>query len=114
MKTNLLMISTALMLSACGTVDKINPFSGSNDDDSLPYKNASQYRCDDKKSFYLRMHDNGQSAWVIFSDHEVNLKQNVENKQQYINGAITLNLGDEITTLTDGEKAVYSACSASN
>lgn len=95
------------LLTSCSNL----PFIGKNSAETAsPYANATHYICQDKKQFYVRMMENNVNAWLIYPDHEVNLKQTSSDKNRYTSGAITLFLNGNETTLTDGEKIAYSAC----
>ncbi len=100
----------AISLAACGKVSAINPFKDKSPNAENPYANAVKYKCENNQSFYVRMLNNSDSAWVIFADHEVNLLKVNGQEGAYSSGDITLTIGADSTTLTDGEKGVYSAC----
>ena len=87
-----------------------NPFSTGVKEQSRVPKNAIEYNCDGGKQFYVRMLNNGNDAWLIYPDHEVNLSNSTDNKNRYTNSAITLLLNGEQTTLNDGEKIAYAGC----
>lgn len=70
---------------------------------------AVQYVCDGKQQFYVRMLNNGNDAWLIYPDHEVNLPR-TGGDNRYASGAITLVLSGDQTTLNDGDKIAYTNC----
>jgi membrane-bound inhibitor of C-type lysozyme len=97
------------MLSACSSI-KLNPFSSDSAEQSRNPQNAVEYVCDAKKRFFVRMLNNGNDAWLIYPDHEVNLPKAGDNR--YSSGAITLAINGAETTLNDGEKIAYTNCKA--
>lgn len=109
-KQLLLTTSLIALLSACGSVSLSNPFStGAKEQSSTP-NNATAYVCDGNKQFYVRMLNNGNDAWLIYPDHEVNLAKASGGESRYTSGAITLLINGAQTTLNDGEKIAYTAC----
>lgn len=98
-------------LTACSSMPSLNPFSKTDNENPLAPKNATQYVCDNNKSFYVRMLNNGNDAWLIYPDHEVNLpKAGSENR--YSSGLISLVINGAETTLNDGDKIAYTNCKA--
>jgi membrane-bound inhibitor of C-type lysozyme len=109
--TQLLTVFLVLgLVTSCSKISLTNPFGTGGTDAASPYANATHYSCLDKKQFYVRMMENNLNAWLIYPDHEVNLKQTPSDKNRYTSGAITLFLNGNETTLTDGEKIAYSTC----
>jgi len=105
-----LILSTFLtMLTACSTVTKLNPFGSSEIEHAHGPENATEYVCDNNKRFYVRMLNNGNDAWLIYPDHEVNLPK-VGSDNRYTSGLITLMINGAETTLNDGEKIAYTNC----
>lgn len=97
-----------LTLAGCA-MPKLNPFAKAENENPLAPKNATQYVCDNNKSFYVRMLNNGNDAWLIYPDHEVNLpKAGGENR--YSSGLISLVINGAETTLNDGDKIAYTNC----
>lgn len=68
------------------------------------------YLCDNNAQFYVRLLNNGNDAWIIYPDHEVNLPKQADGR--YTNGTAVFTLSPTDATLTDGEKVNYSACKA--
>lgn len=99
------------VLSACSSI-KLNPFSSGTKERSAAPENATAYVCDGNKQFYVRLLNNGNDAWLIYPDHEVNLSNATENKNRYTSGVITLLINGDQTTLDDGEKIAYTGCKA--
>jgi membrane-bound inhibitor of C-type lysozyme len=103
-------LSTLLMaISGCSSVSKINPFGSGEVERSKAPENATEYICDNNKHFYVRMLNNGNDAWLIYPDHEVNLPK-AGGESRYSSGAITLLINGAETTLNDGEKIAYTHC----
>ena len=98
-------------LIGCGSVDTLNPFDNSVKERSKVPENATQYLCEGNKQFFVRMLNNEKDAWLIYPDHEVNLNR-VEGTNTYKVAAITLEINGDQTTLTDGDKVSYTACTA--
>ncbi len=111
-KQILTFVITSAMLAiftSCGTMPKLNPFAKDDSGNPLVPKNATHYVCDSNKSFYVRMLNNGNDAWLIYPDHEVNLPK-VGGENRYSSGLITLVINGAETTLNDGEKIAYTNC----
>lgn len=87
-----------------------NPFSSGLKEQSRVPANAIGYHCEDNRQFYVRMLNNGNDAWLIYPDHEVNLTNSADNKNRYTSGVITLLVNGDQTTLNDGEKIAYTGC----
>ena len=107
-----LLFSAALIvyLSACSSVGSLNPFGSTVKENTLTPKNAIAYLCEGNKQFYVQMLNNGNDAWLIYPDHEVNLTKSADIKNHFTSGLITLVINGDETTLNDGEKIAYSAC----
>lgn len=109
MKSLFLALSISGLLAACSSFSVPNPFaSGSKSGVGAP-ENATLYECEGNKRFYVRMLNNGNDAWLIYPDHEVNLAKTSDNNR-YSSGLITLVINGAATTLNDGEKIAYTAC----
>ncbi|PPC94136.1 MAG: hypothetical protein CTY33_04895 [Methylotenera sp.] len=104
------LFSSLLLLSACSSFRVPNPFDTSTKELSKSPVNATEYVCEGNKRFFVRMLNNGNDAWLIYPDHEVNLPKNEGNR--YTSGAITLVLDGTEATLNDGEKIAYTGCKA--
>ncbi|MDP2230897.1 hypothetical protein [Methylotenera sp.] len=109
-KLKQLLMATGLMaLASCSAVN-LNPFSSDTKKQSRTPQNATAYICDGNKQFYVRMLNNGNDAWLIYPDHEVNLTKSTDNKNHFTSGVITLMMNGDETTLDDGEKIAYTGC----
>jgi hypothetical protein len=112
LQRSLILISfISASLLGCGSVDTLNPFDTSVKERSKIPENATQYICEGNKQFFVRMLNNGNEAWLIYPDHEVNLTKASDSKT-YKAAAITLEMYGDQTTLTDGEKIAYTGCKA--
>ncbi len=105
---SILLIGLLVLLPSCSGI-KLNPFSSESGERSRDPANATEYVCEGKGRFFVRMLNNGNDAWLIYPDHEVNLpKTGTDNR--YSSGAITLVINGAETTLNDGEKIAYTSC----
>jgi membrane-bound inhibitor of C-type lysozyme len=98
------------LMSACSTVEKFNPFHEHSKELSKNPENATEYICEGNKQFLVQMLHQGNDAWLIFPDHEVNLSK--AEGSRYTSGAITLEINGNDTKLTDGDKLAYTGCKA--
>ena len=115
--TRFLLLAAIGLLSACSSVKELSnvniwPF-GSNADKPRVYQpaNSTPYLCEGNKKFFVRILDNGASAWLILPDREVLLTQNGPSKA-YSNGISKLDLSSETVTLDVNETTKYVACMA--
>lgn len=103
----------AMLVAGCGSVN-IWPLSDSKPASSprIP-ENATQFRCEGGKSFYLRYLDSGKSAWVIYPDRQVRLDKLANDAGGgYSNGIATLKFAGAEASLTDGPGISYRGCKA--
>ncbi len=106
---HLLLLSGMLaVLPSCSSVN-LNPFVSDSAERARGPQNATEYVCEGKGHFYVRMLNNGNDAWLIYPDHEVNLPKTAGDNR-YNSGAITLVINGDATTLNDGEKIAYTNC----
>ena len=105
-----LITSTLVLLTSCSSISFSNPFGSGNKGLSGTPENAIAYACEGNKRFYVRMQNNGNDAWLIYPDHEVNLTKASDNNNKFTSGVITLLINGDETTLNDGEKIAYTAC----
>ena len=102
--------SLMALLSSCSSISLSNPFGSGNKEQSRTPQNATAYVCEGNKQFYVRMQNNGNDAWLIYPDHEVNLTKASGGNNRFTSGVITLVINGAETTLNDGEKIAYTAC----
>ena len=73
--------------------------------------NATEYRCDGGKGFYLRTLEAGTAVWLIYPDRQVRLeKQTTGSGTRYTNGVATLRLEEGVASLSDGPVISYNNC----
>ena len=97
-----------VFLPSCSSI-KLNPFNSESGERSRDPQNATEYVCEGKARFHVRMLNNGNDAWLIYPDHEVNLPK-TGSDNRYSSGAITLVINGAETTLNDGDKIAYTNC----
>lgn len=97
----------AIALAGCSSV-KVWPFGEDSKENPRNPANSTEYQCDKNKRFFLRLPDNGASAWVILPDREFGLPKAGEGS--YSNGVSTLTIAGGEATLQLGKDNVYSAC----
>ncbi|MDI1298903.1 hypothetical protein [Methylotenera sp.] len=105
----IILASLIAMQPSCSSFN-LNPFSTSVQVQSRTPQNAIAYQCEEGKQFYVRMLNNGNDAWLIYPDHEVNLAKSTDNSNRFTSGNITLLINGDTTTLNDGEKIAYTGC----
>lgn len=74
-----------------------------------PPPNATAYRCDGGKQFYVRMLEGG-AAWVILPEREFRLDKTAGADGRYSNGAAHLEIKAQEASLSDGPGQMYSGC----
>lgn len=104
----LFVLGLLVLLPACSSV-RLNPFGSDTAEQSRGPANATEYVCEGKGRFHVRMLNNGNDAWLIYPDHEVNLRKS-GGDHRYSSGTITLVINGAETTLNDGEKIAYTNC----
>src|SRR5690242_18093186 len=93
----LLVALSTLLLAGCGSVS-LWPFGSSNTELSRVPPNATEYKCDENKAFYVRNLEDG-AVWLIAPDREIRL--NKLPSGGYGTGRIALALEGDTATLTD-------------
>lgn len=91
-----------LVAAGCSTVRDLNPFGEktATERDRRP-ANATEYRCDQNKSFFVRRLEPG-TVWLIAPDREIRLGQLSKNgTERYGVGRIELEIKGEAATLVD-------------
>ena len=102
----------SLMLSACSSIS-LWPFGGDQErDTSRAPAGATAYQCDGSKHLFVRYLDNGAAAWVILPEREFRLNK-ASSGNSYSNGSDTLELSDQVATLSEGTSVTYANCKAS-
>lgn len=114
-KRLLLPACAALGLAGCGGV-KLWPF-GTEEGRVVVPQNATQYRCDANRGFYLRFLATGE-AWVILPAREFRLDRVASVPgRRFSNGSAVLDLGAQPNaeaTLNDGPSITFSGCKAAS
>ena len=115
--TRFLLLAAIGLISACSAVKELSnvniwPF-GNSADEPRVYQpaNSTPYLCEGNKKFFVRMLDNGASAWLILPDREVSLMKTGTSKE-YTNGISKLDLTSDDVTLVVNEATKYVACKA--
>lgn len=118
-KAGMLMICGLLV--GCSTVKdltnvdlasmKVWPFGNTDAPRVYQPANSVPYMCEGNKKFFVRMLENGASAWLILPDREVLLSQSGTGKV-YTNGISKLDLSSEAVTLDINATTQYVACKA--
>ena len=88
----------ALALTGCASF-----FSTKEIERSRVPANATEYRCDAGRSFFLRRADGGASAWIILPEREFRLDKAQGAGERYTNRVATLELKGDEATLVDGD-----------
>ena len=109
---NLHWMPIVLLLTACGSVDKLNPFSESKPAEPWKPSNATEYLCEGNKRFFVRMLDKENAAWLIYPDREVRLEKSSAGNS-YTNSVAVLEINGGEATLKDGATIDYRSCKAS-
>jgi len=105
---SLAVAAVVLMLNGCGGM-KVWPF-GADEVASVPGApaNSTAYFCEKNKKFFVRMLDNGATAWVILPEREFAL---AKSGSTFTNGVSTLTIQGQEATLMVTPENTYSACS---
>lgn len=105
-------LGLSLLAAGCGSLG-VWPF-GSDEvrERSLAPANATEYRCQGGKQFYVRDLEGGKSVWVILPEREFRLDQAgaAAAGKRYSNGTATLDLDAGGATLTEGGTVLYGPC----
>lgn len=99
-----------LLLAGCGG-GKLWPFGEDNPQGrSNAPANSTEYQCNGGKKFYVRMLDNGSTAWLILPDREVSLAKTASGR--YSNGISTLGITGNEATLDVNPTVSLTDCKA--
>ena len=117
----LFLLALLASLTACSTfkdltnVDlasmKVWPFGNTEAPRVYQPANSVPYMCEGNKKFFVRILENGASAWLILPDREVLLAQSGSSKV-YTNGISKLDLSSDDVSLVVNETTKYVACKA--
>lgn len=106
-----LSVALSTMLAGCGSM-KVWPF-GEEVSTELPGQppNSTAYECEGGRKFYVRMLDQGNTAWLILPLREVGLaKTESASGVRYSNGISTLHLKGDEAMLEESADNVYKSC----
>lgn len=98
------------LTTGCSNIGEMMPSWGTPVEHTGAPANATEYQCAAGKYFYVRMLDNGATAWIILSDREVALTKDKTAGNRYSNGAATLDIGNSEATFNDGPDVAYVSC----
>ena len=110
-RSSALAMALSTLLAGCGSM-KIWPF-GEDEVKELPGQppNSTAYECEGGKKFYVRMLDQGNTAWLILPLREVGLaKTESASGVRYSNGISTLHLKGEEAILEESPDNLYKSC----
>ena len=99
----------ALLLAGCGgfSVEKLWPFGeGGASEVARKPANATEYRCDAGRTFYVRNIEGG-AVWLIAPDREIRLDRKTEGRWGV--GRVELQISGETAILTD-PPAQFTGC----
>ncbi len=112
--TAALLTAIPLLLSGCGEMKmKVWPFGG--DDTQIISRaptDATEYKCEANKKFFVRALEGGAAIWLILREREVRLDRIGASGTRYSNSIAVLELNGNEATLTDGAATAYSGCKA--
>ena len=105
------MVVSALA-AGCGSVS-LWPFGSDKSPElSRTPANATEYRCNNDRRFYVRTLDQGAAVWVIYPEREFRLdKVAAAAGTRYSNGVAMLENNDGEASLRDGT-AAFTGCKA--
>jgi hypothetical protein len=95
------LLPAALLLPACGgfSVEKLWPFGeGGASEVSRKPANATEYRCDAGRTFYVRSIEGG-AVWLIAPDREIRLDRKAEGR--WGTGRVELEITGQAAILND-------------
>lgn len=95
-------IFLTFLLAGCGGVSSLWPFGeGSREEVSRKPSNATEYRCDGGKAFFVRSIDAG-AVWLIAPDREIRLEKPAGSAESvYSAGKVRLEITAQNATLLD-------------
>jgi hypothetical protein len=98
---NAALLAALCSLAGCSTVRDFNPFAEKGTELDRRPANATEYRCDQNKSFFVRQLEPG-TVWLIAPDREIRLGLLSKNgNERYGVGRIELEIKGEAATLLD-------------
>ncbi len=108
----LVLATFSLLAAGCGGVAMPSlPFMGEkNIERSRVPVNSTAYQCAGGKRFYVRMLENGASAWVILPEREFRLDRVAGEAGRFGNGKAVLTVGSEEVSLVDAPTLSFTGC----
>lgn len=99
------------LLGACSSINSVIPaWNGAPVEHSIAPEGSTEYRCAKGELFFVKLIDNGVSAWLIYPDREVLLTKATGADMRYSNGIAILDIGKDGATLNDGPAIAYTDC----
>lgn len=96
-----------LAFAGCGSLDYIPYIGDGKTSKSGAPKNATRYLCKSGQSFYVRLLNSENAAWLIFPNREVRFEKSGD---RYTNGSAALELKDSEANIVDGSDVTYKNC----
>ena len=110
----LTLLSVPFLLSSCSSIKmpevSLPMLNGDYRELSTAPKDASLYRCEKNKQFYVKALEGGKEMWLIFPDREFGLKHGDVLKNSYSNDTTTLEINDPETFIKEGDVLTYQKC----
>jgi len=102
----------SLLAAGCGGIEMPSlPFMGEKAlERSRVPANSTAYQCAGGKLFYLRMLENGASAWVILPEREFRLDRMGGDATRYGNGKAVLTVNADEVSLVDAPALNFTGC----
>jgi hypothetical protein len=101
-KTLVMMTFSAALLGGCGSTVSVWPFGTSGPaESSREPANATEYRCDGGKRFFVRPMEDG-AAWLIAPDRQIRLaRTGGPDSNRFSAGRVTLEIEGQTARLAD-------------
>ena len=95
-------------LAACGTVKEM--WRTEPEERLVIPQDATAYRCNAGKSFFIRSMDEGRAVWVMLIEREFRLEAPAAGATRFTNGRTALNLNGDQASLEEGSVTTYAGC----
>ena len=107
-RRHFLLALPVFLLAGCGSLslDTFNPFGGEAREKDRRPANATEYRCADGKTFYVRNLEGG-AVWLMAPDRDIRLDRQSDGR--YAAGRVQLELSGAEATLLD-PPGTFSGC----
>lgn len=110
--SHLTIVVASVFLYGCASFEFPSMFDKGSKEVPRYGKAAVHYQCENYQSFGLKLSENGEEAWVMLPDHEMNLSRDANDKQLYHYGTMDLHLNGDQTTLDDSDHLHLKGCKA--